>query len=122
MVDMFPMQELVNYAEEFDFDSPTLKRYLKTSLAKINWDNYHSLCIACSHILYFKEHIREIIPVQVDIIDSQSDSLANLGDFLRQGATFSEHGLRCFLSGQEVDKEVLGPYLNFLKANVFFQA
>ena len=30
VVDMFPMQELVNYAEEFDFDSPTLKRYLKT--------------------------------------------------------------------------------------------
>jgi len=121
VIDMHPLQKLVDFAEEFDFDSPELRRYLRTSLAEIDWSAYHTLVIACSHMIYFTKHIRDLIPSSVDIIDSQNNSLTELGNLLSQELVFRDYELQCFLSGKEVAKEVLAPYMNYLNASSFFQ-
>ncbi|MFT4566563.1 MAG: glutamate racemase [Saprospiraceae bacterium] len=120
IVDMLPLQKLVDFSEEFDFESPMVKRYLNDSLSKINWEEYHTLVIACSHMMFFIKHFRKIIPAEIHIIDGQQESLDLLAFQIQQETDNRPYELQCFLSGKEVATEVLGPYLNYLNTSGFF--
>lgn len=120
-VDALPMQKLVDYAEEYDFDSPELSRYMRTSFANIDWDQYKSVVLGCTHFLYFKEMFSKYIPSHIHFIDGHDGTINHLANQIARNpfGTFSK--LKCLLSGHEVANEIVQPYLKFLsqRANRF---
>lgn len=114
-VDALPMQELVNYAEEYDFDSPGLKRYLRKAFSKVNWTEYHSVVLGCTHFLYFKILMKEIIPSHVQYVDGHIGTINHLSNQIVRNAFGTTSELKAMLSGIEVATEVIMPYLNILK-------
>lgn len=121
-IDYINIQELVSFADEFDFDSKELLRYLKHKIGKLGWEQYHTVVLACSHLHYFKNHLKRVIPCTVDILDSQGRSIKALKDVLPYEASAHKQELQCMLSGKEVAREIVSPYFNYLKSNDFFNA
>lgn len=117
VVDTKPMQELVDYAEEFDFDSPELKRYLKTEFNQVNWQSYHSLVLGCTHFLYFRKLISELIPADINIIDGHATTVQKIMQTVQQEYMDRSYSLECQLSGKEVATEIIMPYLNLVDRN-----
>lgn len=114
-VDALPMQELVNYAEEYDFDSPGLKRYLRHALAAVDWSKYHSVVLGCTHFLYFKLLLKEIIPSHIQFVDGHKGTINHLSNKIVKNPFGTTSELKAMLSGIEVATEVIMPYLNILK-------
>jgi len=115
-IDGLPMQELVDYAEQFDFDSTSLRRFLKSKFNNIKWDDYRSVVLGCTHFIYFRSILRELIPDHVMIIDGHAGTVNRLAALVKPNQTLgSPNPIICLLSGLEVSAEVLMPYLNNLK-------
>lgn len=114
-IDALPMQELVDFAEEFDFEGPSLKRYLRKTFANIKWEDYHSVVLGCTHFLYFKTMLSSFIPGHIQFVDGHHGTLKQLDKNIERNAFGTESEILCMLSGVDVATEVLGPYLNFLK-------
>ena len=118
-IDALPMQDLVDYAEEFDFESPSLKRYLRSKLSKIKWADYHSVVLGCTHFLYFKHQLSQVIPSHVHFIDGNEGTVQHLVKQIEKEPFGSKSELLCLLSGLEVSNEVIEPYLNYLRKSRF---
>lgn len=115
IVDALPMQDLVDYAEEFDFESPRLKRYIRNSFQDINWEEYHSVVLGCTHFLYFKAIMSSFIPGHIQFVDGHMGTLKQLSKHIEKNPFGTASQMKCMLSGVDVATEVLGPYLNYLK-------
>ncbi len=113
-VDALPLQKLVDYAEEYDFDSPELSRYMRTSFAKIDWTQYKSIVLGCTHFLYFKEMFSKYVPSHVHFIDGHDGTINHLINQVARNPFGTKPKLKCLLSGLEVANEIVQPYLNFL--------
>jgi len=109
------MQKLVDFAEEFDFDSPEVKRYLKSELARIDWESYHSIVLGCTHFLYFKDLMTTLIPEDVIILDGYQETIGRVKSVVEQEYTDRSHSVTCQLSGKEVATEIIMPYMNIAK-------
>ncbi len=113
-IDGLPLQDLVNYAEEYDFDSPALTRYLRSAFSKINWEEYKSVVLGCTHFLYFKEVFSKFIPEHIHFIDGHDGTIKHLTNQIARNPYGTHPKLKCILSGLEVSNEIIRPYLNFL--------
>lgn len=113
-VDALPMQKLVDYAEEYDFDSPELSRYLRTSFAGIDWDQYKSVVLGCTHFLYFKDLFSKFLPSHIHFIDGHDGTIKHLSNQVALNPFGTTPKLKCMLSGHEVANEIIQPYLNYL--------
>ncbi len=113
-VDALPMQKLVDYAEEYEFESPELSRYLRTSFAGIQWDDYKSVVLGCTHFLYFKEMLSKFVPSHIHFIDGHDGTINHLSNQIARNPFGTTSKLKCLLSGHEVANEIVQPYLNFL--------
>ena len=113
-VDALPMQRLVDFAEEYDFDSTELYRYMRTAFANIDWSQYKSLVLGCTHFLYFKEMFTKCIPSHIHFIDGHDGTINHLFSQIACNPFGTTSKLKCLLSGHEVANEIVQPYLNFL--------
>lgn len=113
-VDALPMQKLVDYAEEFEFESVELSRYVRTSFAGIDWSQYKSVVLGCTHFLYFKELFSKFIPNHILFIDGHDGTINHLANQIARNPFGTTPKLKCLLSGHEVANEIVQPYLNFL--------
>ena len=114
-VDALPLQQLVDFAEEFDFDSPALQRYLRSELGKVKWEEYHSVVIGCTHFHYFNAMFTRFIPPQIHFVDGRQGTIKHLSNSIEHNTFGTPSKLKCMLSGLDVSNEVLHPYLNYLK-------
>ena len=113
-VDALPLQDLVDFAEEFDFDSPRLQRYLRSSFSKIKWNEYHSVVLGCTHFLYFNLMFSKFIPSHIKYIDGHDGTIKNLSNAIDHNTFGTSSNIKCMLSGIDVAREVIDPYLNVL--------
>lgn len=113
------MGPLVEYAEEFDFDSNELMRYLQGSLGRIDWDAYHTLVLGCTHFIYFRKVIRSVIPDHITIIDGNEGTVKRLKSLIITNNLNTNYDLKVELSGEQVATEVVMPYLKVLQNSLF---
>lgn len=73
-----PLDELVKFAENLDFNSPKVKEYLKEKFLDINFDKYSHVVLGCTHFPLFKETISELIPNNIEIVDSAHGVVKNV--------------------------------------------
>lgn len=80
-----PLPRLVEFAQDLEFDSPTVRAYLQGELGKFELARLGSLVLGCTHFNYFKDVLREILPPYVRIIDGIGGTLNRLASELGGG-------------------------------------
>ncbi len=85
LVDELSLQELVMFAERFEFDSDALYAYLEEKLGGYDWSNYHSLVLGCTHFIYFKNQLRRFIPESVNLLDGNQGTINRLISLIEPG-------------------------------------
>ena len=80
-----PLPRLVEFAQDLEFDSPTVRAYLRKELGKFELERLGSLVLGCTHFNYFKDVLREILPPHVRIIDGIDGTLNRLASELGEG-------------------------------------
>ena len=80
-----PLPRLVEFAQDFEFDSPAVRAYLREELGKFELERLGSLVLGCTHFNYFKDVLREILPPHVRIIDGIDGTLNRLASELGGG-------------------------------------
>lgn len=69
VVDKLPLDNLVAYAENFDFNSAEIREYLKTSFDSVMIEDYETIILGCTHFIFYKELMRDLLPPHIEIID-----------------------------------------------------
>jgi glutamate racemase len=112
-IDKIAMPELVDAAEEFNFGDQALRKLLQKKFEKIEWSQYHTVVLGCTHFIYFIPFLKDVLPKHIRIIDGNEGTINRLISLIVP-QTAGHYSIECLLSGKEVDPELLFPYLNFL--------
>ncbi|MCD8213802.1 MAG: glutamate racemase [Campylobacter sp.] len=78
LIDVIALPRLVEFAENENFDSAEVKKYLKDEIMKFSPDNYSSLVLGCTHFNYFKDSLREILPASISLLDGNEGTINKL--------------------------------------------
>ena len=73
--DALALPELVQYAEHFEFDKAVLKAYFDDKFSPYNLEAYNGIVLGCTHFVYFKSILREILPEHIKIYDGNEGRL-----------------------------------------------
>ncbi len=115
LVDYLPLQELVRYAERFEFDEAVIRPYLENQLAGIPLADYGTAVLGCTHFLFFKPLLQKVLP-GIEIIDGNVGTVRNLqkqlGDRLN---TRGGGAVDYFISGKAAEAAVFERYLQRLE-------
>ncbi len=72
------LSELVTFAERQEFNSPNVENYLRAELAGVDFAQFSSLVLGCTHFNYFKDTLRKILPPHVKILDGNAGTVNEL--------------------------------------------
>lgn len=103
-VDTLALPELVTFAENGEFVSPRVRRYLAERFRPYRMDGYSALVLGCTHFNYFKDTFREFLPQKTEIIDGSAGTVGHLADVLALTAGGAGHGgtVEYYASGRKV--------------------
>lgn len=115
-----PMPKLVDWAEEMDFSSSRVEAYLEDSLQGINFDDYSSLVLGCTHFIYYRPLLEKLLPAGVEIVDGNKGTIKNLFkklEGLAPAGLPSEESrqIEFFSSDKSQDAKKMKDYLDYLK-------
>lgn len=116
LVDYLPLQELVMFAERFDFDEQKVVAYLQRKLADIQLENYGAVVLGCTHFLFFKAMMEKVIPAEISIIDGNLGTIRNLKSKLGDNLNPGPGSVSYYLSGKKMDPAHFERYLHYLDA------
>lgn len=68
-VDLLPLPQLVNFAEEEIFTPKKVLPYLTEAFSPYDLSNYSALVLGCTHFNYFKDSFRQLFGPKVELID-----------------------------------------------------
>jgi glutamate racemase len=77
-VERLSLQGLVSFAENFEFEGLQVRNYLNHSFLKVNWSEFDSIVLGCTHFIYFKNIIKELIPPHIHILDGNKGTIKHL--------------------------------------------
>ncbi|WP_408069757.1 glutamate racemase [Butyrivibrio sp. JL13D10] len=82
--DLLEMPELVCFAEREEYDSDSVRDYVRQRFMTVNAtdEKYSSLVLGCTHFNYFKPMYREILGDKVQLIDGNYGTIRHLGEVL----------------------------------------
>jgi len=86
-VDLLPLGGLVPLAEELRFDRADVEPYLKERFSPYDFSRYQAVVLGCTHFIFFRKHIQNLVGPGVDVIDG------NAGTVRRLAATVAEMNL-----------------------------
>ncbi len=72
------MPGLVSFAEQQDFDSEEVQQYIKKSIASFDLSEFGTLVLGCTHFIYFKKQIKDILPDHIEIVDGNAGTVRHL--------------------------------------------
>jgi len=114
-INFIPLQELVIYAENFNFDKKIIHNYLKEKLLKINLEEYGTIVLGCTHFPYFKNDISELVPEGIQIIDGNKGTVNHLKNILGENIGHGNGNIEFYQSGRVAEKEKFTRYFDRMK-------
>lgn len=78
IVDYLSLQGLVMLSERFAFEDEQVRPYLRAQLEGLDLSAYGAVVLGCTHFLYFKPHLRQMLPEGVAILDGNAGTVAHL--------------------------------------------
>jgi len=76
---------LVPLAENFEFDTPLVQRYLQEKLSNIHWDHYETIVLGCTHFIFYRDMIRTWVGRKIQMIDGNEGTVKHLMNTLGLG-------------------------------------
>lgn len=120
IVDLLPLPELVKIAERYEFSGESVTAYLQNQFSSFDLEQYGTVVLGCTHFIYFKPILKNILPPHIDIIDGNTGTVKNLRRILdNRGEKGDGSGrVEYFCSGEHVEKnseiEKMNALLKFL--------
>lgn len=112
-VEKLSLQHLVDFAENFDFFNPSLENYILNQFKSINWDNFDSLVLGCTHFLYFEDILKAVLPKHVSLINGNRGTVLRLQSLIVENDSLLDSN-HYFVSGIEKNSLYFDHYLRFL--------
>ena len=105
-VELCSLQELVNFAENQEFNSSAVENYLREKFSAYDFKNFSSLVLGCTHFNYFKDTMKKILPA-MKILDGNAGTLNQLARLanLQVGEGKKNPPVEYFYSGRRVTSE-----------------
>lgn len=108
------MNSLVQMAEDFDFQSPEVSRYIDTRLQSIDKTSIGAIVLGCTHFIYFKDNIRQFFESDMPFFDGIEGTVRQV--LLRTPPADKDYlpTASFVMSDMDCDIELLLPYINKL--------
>jgi len=78
ITDLLPLPGLVQFAEKFEFDKKAVLPYLREQLYAYDLNEYEAIVLGCTHFIFFKDIIKELLPPHINIFDGNIGTVKNL--------------------------------------------
>lgn len=117
IVDSLGLPDLVEFAENFEFQKKIVVPYLKEQLAPFDLRQYGTVVLGCTHFPFFTDSLRELFPTNVQMISGSIGTAMNLKRVLHSRKQVNEGSgeLTFFNSGRKIENEaILSQYKNLL--------
>lgn len=114
-VDLIAMPKLVEFAENKDFQSESVKVYIQEQLQEYNLEEYSELVLGCTHFPFFKDMLSKIFSEETQIIDGSKGVANRLKNVLEENYLLGNNKLEIeyYYSGRLAEnKEELNELLN----------
>lgn len=77
-VDSLALPMLVEYAENNIFDSEVIESYLNQEFSLYDLENYAAIVLGCTHFVYFKDIISQMVSKDIVIVDGNEGTIRHL--------------------------------------------
>lgn len=114
-IERLAMDELVSFAEAFDFNSEAVEHYIRERLSGLQLDEYESLVLGCTHFIYFKNIIAKLFARTINIIDGNEGTVRHLFNSLLPATLDSPGQITFYSSGEEDNPERVAQLRSLLK-------
>jgi glutamate racemase len=118
-VERLSLQGLVSFAEKFDFKSLAARNYLSHSFSKINWVEFDSIILGCTHFIYFKQLIRQLIPAEIQILDGNEGTVKHLQNTITLNTNKQTFPIEFFSSKKSMPHAHFEPCFALLNQPIF---
>lgn len=115
VVDYLPLQELVMYAERFEFEASKIIPYLLHKLSGIDLSKYGAVVLGCTHFIFFKKFMEQVLPPEIQIIDGNRGTVNNLKNKLGNLLNEGPGNVTYFLSGKAMPAASFERFLHYLE-------
>lgn len=78
IVDSLPLPELVRYCEDLNFEDETMIDYFKSKLHSFDINLYGTVVLGCTHYPFYRDILKKILPVNVQIVDGSFGTVKRL--------------------------------------------
>jgi len=78
IVDLLPLPDLVKFAERYEFSGEDVYAYIQEEFSSYDLQQYGTVVLGCTHFIYFKKMLTDILPSHIDIIDGNKGTVNNL--------------------------------------------
>lgn len=92
IVDYLALPELVNFAENLEFDDQKVTLCLRGKLSSFKLQQYGTVVLGCTHFPIFKQCIKNIFPDGVNIIDGSYGTIKHLKQVLQERGLLENTG------------------------------
>lgn len=113
-VDYLPLQELVRFAENFQFDEALIQPYLQEKLAGLDLATYGAVVLGCTHFLFFQDAFRRVLPAGIQLVDGNLGTVNNLRAQLSGPPAAGPGRVDWFVSGRLAPAQRFEQYLAYL--------
>lgn len=113
-VELLSLQELVLFAEHFDFSNPKIEQYLLERFATIDWALFDSIVLGCTHFPYFKAIIAHLIPPHIRILDGHIGTIKHIQSRIELNTQQQSYPIQYFCSKEATPSAYFEKYFNFL--------
>ncbi len=114
-VDGIALPDLILFAEKMEWNHPKVSKYLGKKLNQINWKDYSSIVLGCTHFLFFKTHFQKIIPPHIEIIDGNLGTVLHLKNQIHLSTNLKKSSVDFYISEKKVESALFQPHLDWLK-------
>lgn len=105
-VDLLPLPKLVRFAEQGEFESEAVERYLREEIKELAVEDYVAVVLGCTHFNYFKESFRRVFGDGIHFIDGNEGTINQLIRVAKEQEVTNGLGkVSYYYSGQEVTEE-----------------
>lgn len=77
-----PLPELVQFAEEKDFNEEKLYAYFKDKLDSYDLNEFKGIVLGCTHFVYFRNYLEKILPSHMKVYDGNEGTVRHLKECL----------------------------------------
>lgn len=93
IVDKIALDNLVTFAESFNFKGPEPREYLEMIFSEINTDNYEAVVLGCTHFNFYENLILDVIGKDnIKIVDGNEGTVRRLKSLLGENGLLGTGG------------------------------